>query len=126
MKGLKKHLSFVILLFILFILTTPSFANKASVTLQVPASVQKGSEVIIRVNVSHEGISFLHYTQWVAVKVNGKIIARWDYSSTDRPGSEKFFKEVKVTATEPLEIVAEASCNIHGSAGPATAKIEIP
>jgi desulfoferrodoxin (superoxide reductase-like protein) len=125
MKGLKKHLSFVILLFVLFILTTPSFANKASVTLQVPASVQKGSEVTIRVNVSHQGNSFLHYTQWVTVKVNGKEIARWDYTSTNRPDSENFFKEVKVTATEPLEIVAKASCNIHGSAGPATAKIEI-
>jgi desulfoferrodoxin (superoxide reductase-like protein) len=55
----------------------------------------------------------------------GKEIARWDYTSTNRPDSENFFKEVKVTATEPLEIVAEASCNIHGSAGPATAKIEI-
>ena len=125
MKGLKKHLSFVILLFILFILTTPSFANKASVTLQVPASVQKGSEVTIRVNVSHEGNSFFHYTQWVYIKVNGKEIARWDYSSTNRPDSEKFSKEIKLIANEPLEIVAEASCNIHGSAGPASAKIEI-
>jgi len=125
MKGLKKHLSFVTLLFVLFILTTPAFANKASVTLQAPASVQKGSEVTIRVNVSHEGNSFLHHVQWVYIKVNGKEIARWDYSSTSRPESENFFKEVKVTATEPLKIVAEASCNIHGSAGPASAKIVI-
>jgi desulfoferrodoxin (superoxide reductase-like protein) len=125
MKKAMKPLAFVPFLLILFILPGLSFANKAAVTVQAPASVQKGSEVTIRVNVSHEGNSFFHYTQWVYIKVNGKEIARWDYSSTNRPDSEKFSKEIKLTANEPLEIVAEASCNIHGSAGPASAKIEI-
>ena len=125
MKAYKKASAFVTLLFVLLIFTTPAFANKASVTLQVPASAQKGSELTVRVNVSHEGNSFLHHVQWVYIKVNGKEIARWEYSSTNRPESENFFKEVKVTANEPLEIVAEASCNLHGSAGPAGAKVEI-
>ena len=36
----------------------------------------------------------------------------------NRPEAAIFTKEVKLTVNEPLEIVAEANCNLHGSAGP--------
>lgn len=124
MKKTAAAMPFVLFLFLLFVIPGPCFANKASATLQTPAGVQKGSEVTIRVNVSHEGNSVFHHVQWVYLKVNGKEIARWDYSATNRPDAERFFKEVKVAADGPLEIVAEASCNLHGSAGPVSAKIE--
>lgn len=99
-----------------------ALANKSAVSIQAPSTVQRGSEVVIQVKVTHDGNSFLHYTEWVYVMVNGKEIARWKYTATNRPEGENFTKEVKYTATDNLEIKAEASCNLHGSAGPASAR----
>ena len=42
-----------------------------------------------------------------------------------RPEGDVFTREVKIKAVENMDIVAEASCNVHGSAGPATAKIAV-
>ena len=81
--------------------------------------------MVIRVTVTHDGNSFLHHTEWLYVVVNGKEIARWKYTASERPEAETFTKEIKFTATDDLEIKAEASCNIHGSAGPATVKVSV-
>jgi len=56
--------------------------------------------------------------------VNGTEVARWEYSPFNRPDSENFTKEIAVTIKGPTEIVAEASCNIHGSKGPAKIVID--
>jgi desulfoferrodoxin (superoxide reductase-like protein) len=125
MRSGKKEFVLAVCAIALFGLTTPSWAGKSSVTIEAPATAQKGSEITIKLNVAHDGNSVAHHTEWVYVKVNGKEIERWEYGAFKRPESEKFSKEVKITVNEPIEIIAEASCNLHGSAGPAKAKVEI-
>ena len=100
-------------------------ANKASVAIEAPQSVQKGAELIIRVTVTHSANSFLHYTEWLKVTVNQKEVARWDYTSSSRPEAAVFTKEIKLKAVENMEITAQASCNIHGSQGPATVMVTV-
>jgi hypothetical protein len=56
---------------------------------------------------------------------NGKQIARWDYTKENRPEGAVFTKEIKIKVTEDTEIVAESSCNNHGSKGPAKHKIMV-
>lgn len=100
-----------------------AFADKSAVSIQAPSAVPKGSEVVFRVTVTHNANNLLHYTEWLYVMANGKEIARWKYTSSERPEAETFTKELKYTATDNLEIKAEASCNLHGSAGPETVRV---
>ncbi|MGB5156552.1 desulfoferrodoxin family protein [Desulfobacterium sp. N47] len=102
-----------------------AYANKASVVIDASDSVAKGSEVTIKLNVMHNGDNIFHHVEWIYVKVNGKEVARWDFSAFNRPESENFTREVKYTINEPVQIEAEASCNIHGSAGITKAAIDV-
>ena len=111
--------------FFLALRTEAAFANKSSTSIEAPQTVQKGSEVMIRVTVTHKGNSFIHYTKSLQVVANKKEIARWDFTSGQRPESEVFTKEIAIKAMEDLEVTAEANCNIHGSTGPTTVKISI-
>ena len=115
----------VCLLFLLFGLTSHGWAGRSSVTIEAPAAAQKGTEITVKINVAHNGNSRFHHTEWVSVKVNGREIQRSDYSGSNTPESERFTKELKIVVNEPLEIVAEASCNLHGSAGPDKANVAI-
>jgi len=102
-----------------------ALANKSSVAIEAPRVAQKGSEIVVRITVTHKGNSALHYTNWLRVVINKKEVARWDFDSTQRPESEIFTRELKVKVMEDLEITAEANCILHGSAGPTTIKILI-
>jgi desulfoferrodoxin (superoxide reductase-like protein) len=102
-----------------------SLADKSAVTLEAPDQAAKGTEVVVKLHVKHSANSFIHYTNWVQVKVNGKDTALWEYSMGNRPEGAIFTKEVKLMVNEPLEIVAEANCNLHGSQGPAKKKIAL-
>jgi desulfoferrodoxin (superoxide reductase-like protein) len=118
--------SIVLGMFILAILLLqggPALANKSGASIEGPADVAKGIEVTLRVTVTHSANSSSHYTEWVKVTANKKEIARWDYSKDKRPEAAEFTKEIKIKVTEDTEIVAEASCNNHGSRGPTTHKI---
>ena len=115
----KIALILSVFLFLFLGIAREGLANKASVTIQAPASAQKGSEIVIRINVSHDGNNFFHYVNWVYVSVNGKEVVRWTFSSSDRPEAGNFSREVKVSVNGNSEIVTEANCNLHGSAGPA-------
>ncbi len=121
-----KRASFLLVVFLLSAWAVPasSLADKSSVTLEIPATAEKGTKVPVKVHVKHHGNNFMHYTNWVEVKVNGKTVERWEYSAFNRPEDETFTKEILVQVDEPLEIVGEASCNIHGSTGPATASVK--
>ena len=111
---------------VLFLITAPSvFANKSSVSVDAPESVMKGSEITIKLNVEHDGNSIFHYTKWVYVMINGKEIARWDYTWRKKPEAGNFTKEITYTVNEPIEIVAESSCNTHGSKGKAIKKVSV-
>lgn len=100
-----------------------TLANKSAVSIDAPQSVAKGSEITLRVTVTHNGNNFLHYTKWVQITINGKEVARWDYTSGNRPEGATFIKEIKYVVNEEIEVRAEAYCNLHGSAGPAIIKV---
>ena len=112
-------------LFILFSFVGPALANKASVSIEGPQTVAKDTDVTIRVTVNHRGNSFLHHTKWLQVMVNQKEIARWNYTGSQKPEVEVFTKEIKIKVDGNMEVTAEATCNIHGSAGPATFQISV-
>lgn len=96
-----------------------SLADKSAVTIEAPDQAAKGTEITVKIHVTHSGNSYFHYTNWVKVMVNGKDAALWEYSASNRPEDAKFTKEIKVTIDAPTKIVAEANCNLHGGQGPA-------
>jgi desulfoferrodoxin (superoxide reductase-like protein) len=100
-----------------------AWANKSETKIEAPESAAKGSEITIKVTVTHSANSFIHYTEWLWVQINGKEIAKWEYSSGNRPEGATFTKEIKYKVEGDLEIKAKASCNMHGSANEATAKV---
>ena len=124
MKTRKLVIGFIALFF--FLLNTSNvLADKSAVKIEAPDEVVKGSEVVIKVQVSHSANSLFHYTNWVSVKANGKEIGRWEYSMSKRPDGANFTKEIKMTVNEDLVIEAKANCNLHGSAGAETKKISV-
>ncbi len=124
MKTRKVVIGFIALFFFL-LNASNAFADKSTVKIEAPDEVGKGSEVVIKVQVSHSGNNFFHYTDLVTVKANGKEIRRWEYSMSKRPEGASFTKEIKVIVNEDLVIEAKANCNLHGSAGVDTKKISI-
>lgn len=115
----------LILVILIAVFSVPVLANKSSVELTVPENSKKDSTIKIIVKVKHNvNISF-HFTDWVIIKANGRVIARWDYKKGSLPEKNEFVKEIDYKLSEPVEIEAEANCNLHGSAGKKTAKINI-
>lgn len=119
---MKKLIHLVI---VLMILATPAIANKSAVSILAPEKVKAGEEITLIISVSHRGNSSLHYTKRVVVIANKKEIALWEFASSNRPEAENFSREVKLEIFEETEVIAEATCNLHGSAGPARAIIKI-
>jgi desulfoferrodoxin (superoxide reductase-like protein) len=122
MKRMTTNQSLIFLVMIVFLYGQDVWANKSATSIEVPENITKGSEITIRVTVTHSANSFIHYTKWLQIMINGKEIARWDYTTGNRPEGATFTKEIKYRAEGDIEIRAEASCNIHGSAGPSTVK----
>lgn len=121
-----RKINFWLTLFLLISLYgVIAFANKSSTSIEAPQTVQRGSEIVIKILVTHKGNSFIHYTTWLKVLINQKEVARWEFTSSQRPEGEIFSREIKVKAMEDLEVTAEANCNLHGSAGPTTIKISV-
>jgi desulfoferrodoxin (superoxide reductase-like protein) len=110
---------------ILSLLILPALANKSAVSIEAPETVKAGQEVTVAIKVNHRGNSSLHYTNRLVVLANGKEIARWNFSSNNRPEAENFTREIKLRIETETEIKAEANCNLHGSAGPASVKIKV-
>ncbi|MBA3019163.1 MAG: hypothetical protein FP811_13620 [Desulfobacteraceae bacterium] len=114
MKKLKIEL--VVAVFI-FCFSCAAFADQSSVSLETPDSVERGSEITIKVNVTHSANNFFHHTKWVYIMVNEEEIARWGYSNykNKRPKANNFTNEIKYIVTDDVIIQVEAGCNIHGS-----------
>jgi desulfoferrodoxin (superoxide reductase-like protein) len=125
MKGSKLGLMIFLMVLLVGGYNGVCFADKTAVTIEAPDQAAKGTEILVKIHVTHSANSFFHYTNWVQVKVNGKDTALWEYSMTNRPEAAIFTKEVKLMVNEPLEIMAEANCNIHGSQGPAKKKVSL-
>jgi desulfoferrodoxin (superoxide reductase-like protein) len=125
-KKMKKSIALgILVLSILILQGDPALANKSGTSIEGPTSVAKGTEVTLRVTVTHNANSSSHYTEWLKVTANKKEIARWDYTKEKRPEAAEFTKEIKIKVMEDTEIIAEASCNNHGSRGPVTHKITV-
>ena len=119
----RKLMLLSVTVLILFLVTGNAWANKAEAKIEATENAAKGSEITIRVTVTHSADSFLHHVEWLWIQVNGNEIARWDYTATNRPEGATFTKEIKYKVEGDMEIKAKASCNIHGSAGEALIKV---
>lgn len=125
MKRMTMNLSLIFLVIMVLIYGQDVSANKSATSIEVPENITKGSEITIRVTVTHNANNFLHYTKWLQIMINGKEISRWDYTMSNKPEGATFTKEIKYKVEGNIEIKAEASCNIHGSAGPSTVKVSV-
>jgi desulfoferrodoxin (superoxide reductase-like protein) len=122
---LKKCFKAYAVVSLVLALSIPVLANKSSVTIDAPDSAREGEIISIRIKVTHKGNNFFHYTNWVYIKINDKEIARWGFTGSKRPEDETFTREVKYKVESTMTIVAEANCNIHGSAGKAIKTIQV-
>jgi desulfoferrodoxin (superoxide reductase-like protein) len=104
--------------------TGSAWANKSSVEIVAPATVKAGETVTITLKVSHRGNNFIHHTRWAYVKVNGAEVGRWEWSK-QKFESGNFTRQVTVKVDKPLQIEAEAWCNLHGSTGPKQAAVKV-
>lgn len=102
----------------MLLLATAAMANKTSVEIKTPAEAKKGTEITITIQVSHNGNTRFHHTDWVYLKINGKEVKRWTYSAESLPPGGDFTLEYKVTLEGDLAIEVQGDCNLHGSAGP--------
>ena len=119
MRGKERIILRSLVPFLLLSFVVPcAWANKSSVSIEAPHAAKKGSEVEIKIHVSHNANNIFHYTKLAYVKADGEQLERWDYSWRDRPDGEEFTKRVTFTFRETTEVVAEASCNLHGGRGP--------
>ena len=122
---IARRLVFYFLFLTVFVAAQTGWADKSAVTLSAPETAAKGSEVSVKLTITHSANSYFHYTNWVTLKVNGKEFSRWDFTRDKRPEEAVFSREVKIPVNEPVELVAEANCNIHGNKGPAKWKITV-
>ena len=125
MKHRKSHIIIAAGILLLFIFAPPALADKSAVKIEAPGEVLQGTTITVKLHVTHQGNNFVHHTNWVYVKINGKEIIRWKYGWTDRPESENFTVSFEYKVDEPIEITAEANCNIHGSQGPAKTLVKV-
>ena len=115
----------IVMLAVLLFQVSVVFANKSEVTIEGPTQAERGSEVTLRITATHNANTASHYTEWLKVTANKKEVARWDYTKENRPEGAVFTKEIKIKVLEDTEIIAEASCNNHGSKGPAKHNIKV-
>ena len=113
----KSVITWILSIFISLLFSVSAFANKTSVKVIAPEKAEKGTEIIIKIEVSHIGNTKGHYTDWVWVKVNGEEYKKWEYSKENLPENQNFTLEFKIKAESNLEIVVEGNCNKHGSKG---------
>ena len=125
LTGARIRFSVLISILFLLVSATAAFADKASVSLTVPESVKKGTEITIKIKVTHSANNFIHHVDWAKISVDGKEIKRWVFSWTNTPESKIFEREFKYVVNAPVEVSAEADCNIHGSKGPEKASIKV-
>ena len=125
-EKMKKGILFgMVILAILLLQVGVVLANKSEASIEGPMLAAKGSEVTLRITISHNANTASHYTQWVKVTANKKEVARWDYTKDNPPEGAVFTKEIKIKVMEDTEIVAEASCINHGSKGPSKHNIKV-
>ena len=63
MKKITINLSLIFLVMIVLVYGEYVWANKSTTSIEVPESIPKGSEITIRVMVTHNANNFMHYTK---------------------------------------------------------------
>ncbi len=127
MHTITKALTVVIIcLLTTLLMESAAHADKAAVRIEAPESAAPGSTITITLHISHAGNNFMHYTDWVYLKIDGTEVIRWSFSNFDRPESESFTRSYTHTINKSVELSAEADCNIHGSAGMNVKKVSVP
>jgi desulfoferrodoxin (superoxide reductase-like protein) len=119
----KAAVAVSIILIRFFILD--AYANASSVEITAPESAKQGSTITISVKVVHNANNIFHYTDWIWIRVNGKEIARWDFTWNHRPEDKVFIRTVTCTVAGPLVISSKSNCNLHGSAGERSVTVRI-
>lgn len=124
---MKRQFSMISILTLFFVLALSfnGWANKTSVEITAPEKATKGSEITIKIEVSHFGNSRGHHTDWVVVKINGEEYKKWEYNKDALPEDSNFNLEFTITAEEDMEIIAKGNCNKHGSKGKDKVKIVV-
>ena len=123
---MKSNVKSLFLAIMVFIISSAAFANKSAVTISTSAQkVKKGTEVTITLNIAHKGNSKMHHTDWVSLKINGKEVKKWNYDKKNLPTAGEFTLTYTFVADEALKIEAQSDCNLHGSAGIASASVTI-
>lgn len=123
---MKRKINIVSLTAILFLFfSLSSFANKTSVKIVAPEKVEAGTEITIKIEVTHMGNTSNHFTDWVVIKINGEEFKKWEYAKDNLPENQNFTLEFKIKAETDLEIIAEGNCNKHGSKGKDSATIKV-
>jgi desulfoferrodoxin (superoxide reductase-like protein) len=125
MRKDRTGLIVLVVLMAFCVLTGVARANKSASAITVPESADRNTEITIRVTVTHSANSAAHHTEWLKVSVNGKEVARWEFTSSSLPEGGTFTREIKHRLAENAEVRAEASCNVHGSAGVNTARVKV-
>jgi len=114
---MKNTIYTIAALVVFLVFSTGAFANKTGVKIIAPEKVAKGTEITIKIEVTHMGNTKSHYTEWVWVKVNGKEFKKWEYNPDSLPENQNFVVEFTIKAEENMEIISEGNCNKHGSKG---------
>ena len=107
-------------------LATDAFANKAAVTIEAPESAAPVNGHV-KVTVTHNGNNMFHHMGKLGL-YHGEREKRPAAGTSDGCLCRKgvpFTREIQYKVTGPLEIKAEANCNIHGSKGPAAKTISV-
>ena len=111
-KALKVMLALAALLTAVFL---PGLAPNAD----------KGDMVTVQVHVTHCCNNKDHHVNWVSFAINGHEMQRWVYEDDNLPPNPDFTVEYTFNIAKTSRLTAEANCNLHGSAGPATARIAV-
>lgn len=125
MRHVRLTLLLISALFMTLSFAESAFADKASVTLEAPESASIGSEITIKIIVTHSADNFIHHVDWAYIMVNGNEVERWKYKWNDLPTDAVFSKEIKYKVQGPIEIKVDANCNLHGSKGPAMKTVTV-
>lgn len=113
------------IIFFIFLSADTALCDKSGVSIVAPYSAKTGETITIELKVTHDGNNFIHYTDWVYVMINGKEIKRWEFGSFDKPEDEQFTRSITYEVAGPIEITAQANCNIHGGKGIVTQTVQI-
>ncbi len=105
--------------------TPDALADQTAVRIEAPSSASPGSQITVRVHVTHSGNNFFHFTNWVWLKANDVEIGRWEFNPDARPEDENFTRQVSYRVEGPVTLTAQGNCNVHGSAGAVHANVAV-